>query len=273
MEIRVGTSGWSFADWVGVYYPYKLKKTDWIRFYARDFRVSEINSTYYRIGPPRTFDALVQRTPDEFEFFVKLNADVTHKRKDVSSSMKALRECTMPLRDSKKLKGYVAQFPSAFKQTAETQDYLLHVRNLAGDIPLFVEFRHESWWKEEVFDFFRHAGLHYISVDEPKLPGLMISGVRLSRDILYMRFHGRNVAAWWDQSKGDRYDYLYSDTELEHFGETVLGVKKKAKRVYLFFNNCHAGHAIRNAKWLQLWLAQRTGQALKPETDDDIFSP
>jgi len=272
MKIRVGTCGWSFDDWVGVYYPYKLKKTDWIRYYAREFRVAEINSTYYRIPPPRTFDSLAKRTPPDFEFFVKLHADVTHKRKDAASSMKALSECTEPLRDSEKLKGYVAQFPQKFRWTQSARDYLLTVRELAMEIPRFVECRHESWWHDDVIDFLREAGLHYVSVDEPKLPGLMVSGMRVSQDVLYARFHGRNADAWWDKSKGDRYDYLYSESELESFGEAALNFAEEVNRIYLLLNNCHAGRAVQNARQLREWFAKRTGEAEEITPDDDIFT-
>lgn len=272
MDIRVGTSGWSFADWVGTYYPYKLQKSDWIRFYARDFRLAEINSTYYRIASPKTYAALDLRTPRDFEFFAKPHADVTHDRKDAASSMRALRECLKPLIDSGKLKGYMAQFPTSFRQTPQSEDYLLSVRDLIGDIPLFVEFRHESWWKDEVFDFLSDAQIHYVSVDEPRLPSLMISGLKVIGDILYVRLHGRNAAAWWNRSKGDRYDYLYSESELERCGQAMLEVANKAKHSYILFNNCHAGKAVQNAKWLTLWLAEQTGQPQVPEPNDGIFS-
>jgi uncharacterized protein YecE (DUF72 family) len=272
MEIKVGTSGWSFDDWVGVYYPYKLPKTDWIRFYAREFQIAEINSTYYRIASPKTYSALNLRTPTDFEFFAKLHAEVTHERKDPSLSMKAIRECLKPLMDSGKLKGFVAQFPSSFRQTPESEDYLLRLRELAGGMNLFVEFRHESWWKSEVFDFLQNAGLHYVSVDAPKLPGLMTSGMKAVGDVLYVRFHGRNAAAWWNRSKGDRYDYLYSESELQEHGESVLGFAEKVKRGYLLFNNCHAGSAIRNAKWLKVWLAQKMGTIQEVKPDDNLFS-
>ncbi len=272
MQIKVGTSGWSFDDWVGTYYPYRVKKPDWIRFYARDFRLVEINSTYYRIASPKTYEALHRQTPPDFEFFAKPHAQVTHERKDATSSMKALRECLKPLMDSGKLKGYMAQFPQSFRQIPQSEDYLLQLRDLSGDIPLFVEFRHESWWKGEVFDALRDAGIYYVSIDEPRLPGLMVSGLKVVGDTLYARFHGRNADAWWDRGKGDRYDYLYSDDELRELGQAVLEHAQSAKRAYLLFNNCHAGKAVRNAKWLKLWLAEQTGEPQFAEPDDGIFN-
>jgi uncharacterized protein YecE (DUF72 family) len=272
MEIKVGTSGWSFADWVGIYYPYKLAKSDWIRFYAREFRVAEINSTYYRIASPKVYAALNERTPANFEFFAKLHNEATHGRKDPNPSMKALRECLKPLMDSNKLKGFVAQFPSSFKRMPENGDYLRRLRELAGETPLFVEFRHESWWRSEVFELLQNAGLYYVSVDAPKLPGLMISGMKALGDVLYARFHGRNTEAWWNRDKGDRYDYLYSEEELLEHGEAILKLAKEVKCGYLLFNNCHAGKAIRNAKWLKMWLAQQMGTKQEVEPDEDLFS-
>ncbi|MBM3325346.1 MAG: DUF72 domain-containing protein, partial [Calditrichaeota bacterium] len=141
MEISVGTSGWSFADWVGTYYPPKLPKSDWIRFYAQDFPVAEINSTYYRIASPKAYAALDSRTPRNFEFFAKIHADVTHARKEAECSMRVLRECLKPLSDSGKLKGFLAQFPPSFRFGQEAKDYLVHVRGLTGSLALYVEFR------------------------------------------------------------------------------------------------------------------------------------
>ncbi|MFH1011606.1 MAG: DUF72 domain-containing protein [bacterium] len=272
MEISVGTSGWSFADWVGTYYPPKLPKSDWIRFYARDFPVAEINSTYYRIASPKTYAALDLRTPEDFEFFAKVHADVTHGRKDEKASMRALRECLKPLSDSGKLKGLLTQFPPSFRYGQEAKDYLLHVRDLSGGLGLYVEFRHESWWKNEAFDFLHGEGLHYVSIDAPKLPGLMISALRSAGEVLYVRFHGRNAAAWWNREKGDRYDYLYSEAELMEHGEAALGLAQKVKHAYLLFNNCHAGKAVRNAKWLKLWLDRRMDKGKQVEADDTLFS-
>jgi uncharacterized protein YecE (DUF72 family) len=272
MEISVGTSGWSFDDWVGVYYPYKLSKADWIRFYARDFPVAEINSTYYRIASPRTYALLDSRTPANFEFFAKVHADVTHGRKDESSSMRALQDCLKPLSDSGKLKGLLAQFPPSFHFESESKDYLRRLRDLSGEIPLHVEFRHESWWKDEVFDFLRSEGICYVSVDAPSLPRLMISGMRPVGNILYVRFHGRNAAAWWSRDKGERYNYLYSEAELEQHGNAVLGFAETVKHAYLLFNNCHTGQAVRNAKWLKLWFDRKTGKMEEIGADDAIFS-
>ena len=115
--------------------------------------------------------------------------------------------------------------------------------------PLWVEFRHDSWAGEDVPALLRATGLGYCIVDEPALPGLMPPGVALTSEDAYVRFHGRNAHNWWSSATaGDRYDYLYSPDELREWIDKVRALAEQARRTYLFFNNCHAGQAARNAR-------------------------
>jgi uncharacterized protein YecE (DUF72 family) len=85
-------------------------------------------------------------------------------------------------------------------------------------------------------------------VDEPRLKGLVPPVVAATTDEGYVRLHGRNARNWWGKGGGDRYDYDYNGDELKEWAGKMLDLESKVKKVYAFFNNCHAGHAARNAE-------------------------
>jgi uncharacterized protein YecE (DUF72 family) len=256
-DIKIGTSGWRFADWAGTFYPLRVPQTKWLEYYAARFSVGEINSTYYRIPPAKSFATINAKTPDGFEILAKVHGDVTHARKDVADSMQRLLASLMPLRESKKLIGLLAQFPTSFHFSNESARYLEGIRDLSSGIPLSVEFRHHSWDCDEAVEQIRSAGLTWVSVDEPALDGLMLPRLRVTSEIAYVRLHGRNTAAWYNRTAGDRYDYDYSEQELEEWGQRILAEENSVRRAYVLFNNCYHGQAPRNAQWLMKWMGQK----------------
>ncbi len=246
-KILIGTSGYSFDDWEGVFYPVGLPKGKRLDFYKDHFPVTEINSTYYRIPHPAVFYNMGKKVGDDFEFMVKTHRSFTHDRKDLDAKGKEFNEAVKPLLESGKLKGYIAQFPFSFKYSPENLDYILNGKIYFKDAPLFVEFRHNSWDRTEVYDALKANDVGFCSVDEPELPGLFPAKVLATNDIGYIRLHGRNKANWWGGG-GDRYDYLYSEKELKEWKNKIEDLKSRANKIYLFFNNCHLGQAVRNAK-------------------------
>ena len=94
-------------------------------------------------------------------------------------------------------------------------------------------------------------------MDEPRLPGLMPPVTMLTAEDAYVRLHGRNADNWWGRGGGDRYDYDYSKAELEEWVRKIADLAQRARSTYVFFNNCHAGHAARNAKLMQELLRQQ----------------
>jgi len=245
--IRIGTSGYSFDDWRGTFYPEDLSKGKMLEFYVRHFDTVEINATYYRIPSPRTFESMARRTPDEFEFMVKVNQGTTHERKD-AEVVKPFRDAIQPLIEAGKLKGVLAQFPWGFRNTSENRAYLRECRERMPDLPYFVEFRHRSWLTREVGDLLKEHKIGFVSVDEPQLSGMLPPAATATTDVGYVRFHGRNEKSWWGGKGGERYDYLYSRPELEQWAEKIETLTSKADKIYLFFNNCHEGQAVENAK-------------------------
>ncbi len=243
--ISIGTSGFSYRDWKGVFYPESMKPGDYLSYYAEKFSVVEINTTYYGIQKPAVFARMVERTPANFEFFVKANSATTHEMDDAAVRREFL-DSLAPLREAGRLSGILFQFPWKFRNGEQNQRYLTELRAGYGEIPLFIEFRHASWNHGEVFDFLDRQGLHFVSVDEPQIGGMMPPAARVTGNIGYVRFHGRNEKTWWD-AEGDRYNYFYREDELEQWIDRVQEMEKTVWKLYAFFNNCHQGFAVRNA--------------------------
>jgi len=273
-EVHVGTSGWSFPDWVGPFYPPGTRSADFLGHYARHFDCVEVNATYYRVPPARTMEQIERKTPDGFRFIVKLNQAMTHERRLDPPLVRAFLDCLHPLKEAGKYHGLLAQFPWAFRRDEGAKAHLERLREALPGEPLWVEFRHDSWMHPRLPVWLAAHDLGYCAVDEPALPGLLPPVTHVTNGTGYVRFHGRNAAHWWDGGararSGDpsgpprgsreqlRYDHDYVESELREWIGRVNALAEKAKQTYLFFNNCHAGQAARSAKLMQE-LLQRSG--------------
>ncbi len=265
-RIVIGTSGYSFADWVGPFYPPGTKSADFLAYYARQFEAVEVNATYYRMPEAGMFERMVQKTPDGFRFVVKLNQAMTHEGSRDPALYREFLAALRPLKEAGRYDGLLAQFPWGFKRTPDHRRHLAAMRDLLAGEPLFVEFRHDSWLTSELEPSLRERKIGYCAVDEPRLPGLVPPVTMVTAEDAYVRFHGRNEATWWGRSGperqsggrsgGDRYDYDYRADELKEWVRKVAELADQARRTYLFFNNCHAGQAARNAKLMQELLRQ-----------------
>lgn len=267
-RIAVGTSGYSFRDWVGSFYPLGLPPREMLAYYTDHFPVVEVNSTYYRIPPPQVMEQMEKKTPPGFRFTVKAPRVITHEQRLDPEAIAEFQACLAPLADAGKLDGILLQFPWSFRPGPGSRGLLTGTREALPEHRLFAEFRNAAWNRPETFAELKDAGIGYCVVDEPTLPGLMPSTVALTTPIGYVRFHGRNRANWWssragrgdgDEERGRnrdllRYDYLYSNAELSEWALKIQELAKKAEKVYVFFNNCHAGQAARNAALMQAML-------------------
>ena len=262
-RIVIGTSGYSFADWVGPFYPPGMKAADFLSFYARHFEAVEVNATYYRVPDAGMFERMLRKTPDGFRFVVKLNQAMTHETSRDPALYREFLGALAPLKAAGRYDGLLAQFPWGFKRTPDHRRHLAAMRELLAGEPLFVEFRHDSWLTPELEPSLREHRIGYCAVDEPQLPGLLPPVTMVTTEDAYVRFHGRNAGTWWGRGGpggregGDRYDYDYRKDELEEWVKKVAALAEQARRTYLFFNNCHAGQAARNAKLMQELLRQQ----------------
>ncbi len=255
-QISVGTCGFSYADWKGVFYPESIKQTAMLSFYASEFNAVELDFTYYAMPNARNIDAMAKKTPDSFIFSVKAHKSMTHERTlNPEEDRKNFQSFTLamePLIATGKLGCVLVQFPWGFKRTSENESYLDFVREELGDLPAVIEFRNIEWVKDEVFIKLERLNLGFCCVDEPKLKGLFPPLSRCTSDIAYLRFHGRNAAKWWNAKEGwERYDYQYAKRELEEWVPKVLKLSSETQKTFVLFNNHHAGQAVVNARMLK----------------------
>ena len=218
----------------------------------------EVKSTYYGIPDPRVLEQMANKTPPGFHFVVKLNKAMTHESSTDPKLYRDFLAILDPLKAAGKYDGLLGQFPWSFKRTPEAQRHLVAIRELLVDEPLHVEFRHDSWLTPDLAPWLRQYGLGYCVVDEPRLKGLLPSVALVTTEDAYVRLHGRNAKNWWQGDRSTRYDYDYSETELREWIAKIQELAQQARRTYLFFNNCHAGQAARNAKLMQELLRQQT---------------
>lgn len=257
-EILVGTSGYSFNDWIGNFYPEGIRKGDMLSYYVGHFPVVEVNSTYYRIPHPAVLHQMEKKTPPGFEFVIKAHKSMTHSLDADDNVYAQFLEVLEPVREAGKFSGVLLQFPWGFKHTSQAKGHLETLRENLPEIALFAEFRNSAWISDETFSLLKDLDIGYCCVDEPNLRGLLPPIVKKTSDLGYVRLHGRNAKNWWGRTGGgDRYDYLYSERELKDWVEKIRRLASEAKKTYVFFNNCHAGQAASNAKLMQEMLKMR----------------
>jgi uncharacterized protein YecE (DUF72 family) len=248
--VHIGTSGYSYDDWVGPFYPEGTAKPRFFAFYLQHFRCVELNFTHYALPSARTMQRLVDQTPDDFRFTLKSFQEMTIGRSQDLALYRAYREGIQPVLDRGQLGCILLQFPNSFRLARENVNHVGFIREQWPDLPLVVEFRHREWVGDErTFDFLRKHGLGFCCVDEPRLSGLVPPVAQYTADPAYVRFHGRNAAKWYQhEAAWERYDYLYSREELGEWLEPVRSLAAQAADTYLFFNNHYQASAVKGAQ-------------------------
>ena len=281
-KIRIGTSGWSYptgeGTWNGIFYPRAGQrprgrgKFDELRFYAEHFDTVEINSTFYRIPAATTAASWAKRTPPRFEFALKLfqkftHPDMFHKatgadpldlgKKDVDE----FRAAIDPLASAGKLGALLAQFPASFKNEPDNRGYVEWLLEQFREYAVAVELRHKSWsdQPEATMSLLSEFGAAWTQIDEPKFKLSIRQNLLPNvKTFYYLRLHGRNAAQWWAHEKSeDRYNYLYSASELEPFADAVKeATRREVKKAYLYANNHFSAKSVANAAILKHQLGQ-----------------
>lgn len=254
-KIYLGTSGFSFPDWVGTVYPKGIKKSEMFDYYIKNwkFNALEVNFTYYTFPSQKAINSLLKRSPENFCFVFKAPQDITHKlwKEENTEALETISKDFLsvlkPVKEFRILGGILFQFPYSFKKTSNNFEYLKNLSAVfENEVELFVEFRNRVWANRETVDFLRENKLAYVTVDEPKIDGLFPYVPGFTTESAYFRFHGRNTN-WFEAKGSERYDYFYSEDELKKFADDVKKILSKIKKVLVFFNNCHNGSAVKNA--------------------------
>jgi uncharacterized protein YecE (DUF72 family) len=241
-----------------------------------------------------------ERTPEGFDFSVKLYQKFTHPRmyqgrierslgqagtddpltrdvvdtlvKPTGADYDEFKRGIEPLAAKGKLGAVLAQFPPSFKHTPATRDYLTDLLRALGDYDVAVELRHKSWSDTlgdtlALLNGFRAA---FVQIDEPKFALSIRQNYLPNVDgFYYMRLHGRNAARWWShEHTEDRYDYLYSAGELKEFSETAESARRLVKKLYLYTNNHFSAKSVANAAMIK----QQIGQTLRGDYPQEFLS-
>ncbi|MDH7513056.1 MAG: DUF72 domain-containing protein [Clostridiales bacterium] len=228
MSTHLGTSGWSYPGWKGRFYPADLPPKDWLSFYAEHFSTVEINMTFYRFPKPETLRGWLERTPSRFTFTLKANRQITHRKRlqNVRSDVRYFYLLAHSLGD--RLGCILFQLPPSIRlDLALLKDFL---DTLEPEFRNVIEFRHESWYDEKVYEILRAAGVTFCTVSSAQVPRTAV----LTSPVAYFRFHGLTGG----------YRYNYTDEELKEWAETIRAVS--ATESYVYFNNDYQAFAVRN---------------------------
>ena len=256
--IKIGTAGWSYADWNGVVYPAGEK--DKLAFMARFLDLIEVNSTFYRIPPPSLCRSWAERTSfnPRFVFNVKLYRSFTHEREDISSrDLAAFRKGVEPLEESGSLGCLLVQFPWSFKNTEDDREYLSRLLAGMDGLSVALEVRHSSWNTPAFLHFLEERGVIFCNVDQPQISRSIGPTEIVTAPAAYVRLHGRNYRDWFRKGAGRdaRYDYLYSEEELEPWVKRIRTMASGAMTTYVVTNNHFQGKAVCNALQMKHMLA------------------
>jgi uncharacterized protein YecE (DUF72 family) len=294
-RILVGTCSWADKTLVdsGKFYPPALKSPeDRLRFYAEQFPLVEVDSTYYGLPSERNAGLWVERTPDNFTFDVKAFRLLTQHPTPPSALPKDLREslpgalakkpnlysrdlpaavvddvwqrfasALLPLDSAGKLGVIVFQFPPWFLPGRESKEYIAQAQERLPQYRLAIEFRNGAWLSEKnaerTLQFLRDRRLPFVCVDEPQgFPTSVPPIAEATAEIALVRFHGRNTATWAKRgiSPAERFDWLYSEDELREWVPRVERLAAQTREVHLLMNNCHGDKAVVGARQLQMLL-------------------
>jgi uncharacterized protein YecE (DUF72 family) len=253
-ELRIGTSGWSFDDWVGRFYPAGTTRREMFARYVQHFPTVEVNYTYYRMPAERTLAALADKSPTAFDFWVKANQDITHKQQ--TAPVAAFCDALSPLLRTNRLAGVLLQFPQGFHRTVANRKFLAAALAAFNDrLPLepdalAVEFRHDSWDHPETTAGLADRGHTLVIPDVPDIPALYRVAPQATSNRAYLRLHSRRAENWYAGSAA-RYDYHYDDGELQRIADDWQTIAAGIEQTYVFFNNCHHAQAAENALQFQ----------------------
>ncbi|MCQ1947677.1 DUF72 domain-containing protein [Arthrobacter sp. zg-Y1171] len=233
MSIHIGTSGWAYTHWRNVLYPKGVPARVWLERYASEFDTVEFNGSFYRWPREEAFAAYRDRLPEGYVFSVKAPRGLTHGRKlrDPDEWVGRIERCFAALGDRSGV--FLLQLSPDMERDDDRLDYLL--AKLPDNIRVAVEFRHDSWNDDEVFQLLERHGAAYTVMSGAHLPCTL----RATAPFVYVRLHGPNPEQLYVDS--------YTEEDLQWWAARIREWESAGKDVYAYFNNDLGGHAVRNA--------------------------
>jgi uncharacterized protein YecE (DUF72 family) len=282
-DILIGTASWTDKTLLeSGWYPDEVRTPEArLAYYAEQFRVVEVDATYYSLPSERNSELWATRTPDGFVFDVKAFSLLTQHPTRLTALPKALRpedaksrvylkdlpantvdevwdrftSALTPLHQAGKLGAILLQFPQWFPIGKRNKQYLLECAERCRPFRVSVEFRNASWMtpenQEETLDFLRSYGLTYVCVDMPQgFPSSIPPVLAATADLAVLRFHGHNDDGWTSGDIYKRFGYLYSEDEMREWAPRVRQLGESAAETHVLLNNCYRNYAQTNARQL-----------------------
>ena len=239
-SVHVGCSGWVYKHWRGIFYPEGLPQKLWFARYAEEFDTVEINASFYRLPLPSTFEAWREKAPEGFRYAVKVNRFITHMKKliDCEEATDNFIALARPLGET--LGPLLYQLPPNLHYNPERLETFL--KRLPADLEHVVEFRHRSWYEDDILALLDEYGVGFVAHD---LLGLA-SPRWASGRTAYVRFHG-TAGKYWGR---------YTDAALLEWTEWILAQVRAGRSVWCYFNNDIHGHALDDARTLKSMVGQ-----------------
>ena len=237
-ELHIGTSGWSYNEWAGVFYPTSSENK--LSYYSKVYDTAEVDSTFYAFPSKGLVLGWARYTPDAFVFSAKLPQLLTHEKrlelaKGVEADLIRFLGLLKPLIASGKLGPILIQLPPSYLYHSDYEKLKGFLSRAPEDVNFAVEFRHPSWLREDVWSFLRSRNVANVIVDEPLLPPDTIT----TADFAFIRWHGHGARPW--------YNYRYSEKELDVWVPKVKDVAARVKKTFGYFNNHFRGFAVENS--------------------------
>jgi uncharacterized protein YecE (DUF72 family) len=281
-ELRIGTASWTDKTLLeSGWYPGDAATPEKrLAYYASQFPVVEVDATYYNPPNERNSDLWAARTPEDFRFDIKAYGLLTGHPVKVASLYKDLRpetdkknvygtdldpkvvdevwqrflDALAPLHHAGKLGHVLFQFPPWFVISKANKAYLLEVSERCKPARAVVEFRHESWLREdnvhETLDFLTSYGIPYVCVDMPQGHKSSVPPIlAVTSDLAVVRFHGHSDK-WTSKDIYERFGYEYSQQELADWAPKIAALAEEAKETHVLMNNCYRDYATTNARQL-----------------------
>jgi uncharacterized protein YecE (DUF72 family) len=302
-KILVGTASWSDPGFVERWYPKKMPAGERLQWYAQQFEMVEVNSTFYSVPEPRMVERWCAATPDDFTFDVKLHQlfsfhstpakllppDLQRRAetgaRGIVKSTPELQEALLGIflrsmsifRDARKLGVLLLQLSPAFSPRKHQLSELQPLMDMLGGYDLAIEFRNRNWAAgnqlESTIDFVRKRRAIFVNVDAPASDHFMVMPSDIDEttnsDVAYLRLHGRNEKAYvTGRTVAARFDYDYSESEIAEVAQRSRKLTKEARELHVIFNNNNLDYAPRAA----LRLRKALGQIVKtPAQTAELF--
>lgn len=238
-QLRIGTSGWSYRHWQGVFYPPDVKPQHYLEYYASQFDCAELNASFYRLPKPQTVAGWLNRTPEHFRFCLKLSRLITHQKKlvNVEEPLAVFFERFREL--IPKLGPILIQLPPGLRfDRKKGVAFFELLRTQYPQYAYALEARHESWLTEEALKLLETFGIAFVIADSG---GRFPYKEAVTAPFVYLRFHGPQ----------NLYASDYPEQMLQEFAQKIARWRSQGREVWAFFNNDVGGYAVKNAMMLR----------------------